>query len=171
MIQLMNSVTEFTGVPIKSQKLICQGKNLTSCNIDTDSLNNLRVVHGSKIMVLGRKEDPEGDEAFKKIADIERKSFEISQKFIEIQNQVRDIENGHLPREHHLQALKDLEKKCKMCSESWMKTLETLDGIELNPDQSMAKNKRKAVANSTNANMDAAEEVIQKIYQLRTKIC
>ena len=55
-----------------------------------------------------------------------------------------------------------------MCSESWMKILVTLDGIELNPDQSMAKNKRKAVANSINANMDAAEEVIQKIYQLRT---
>ena len=112
-------------------------------------------------------DEGDGDEAFKKIADIERKSFEISQKFTEIQNQVWDLENGHLPREHHLQALKDLEKKCKMCSESWMKILVTLDGIELNPDQSMAKNKRKAVANSTNTNMDAAEEVIQKIYQLR----
>ena len=118
-------------------------------------------------------DEGDGDEAFKKIADIERKSFEISQKFIEIQNQVFlyfSTEFG-LPREHHLQALKDLEKKCKMCSESWMKILVTLDGIELNPDQSMAKNKRKAVANSTNANMDAAEEVIQKINQLRTKIC
>ena len=47
-------------------------------------------------------DEGDGDEAFKKIADIERKSFEISQKFIEIQNQVWDIENGHLPREHHL---------------------------------------------------------------------
>ena len=118
-------------------------------------------------MVLGRKEDPESDEAMKKIVDIEKKSFEVYHKFTEIQNQLRDIEMGHLPREHHEQALKDLEKRCKMCSESWMKTLETLDGIELNPDQSMAKNKRKAVVVSTNANMDKADEVIQRITVLR----
>ena len=48
-----------------------------------------------------------------------------------------------------------------------MKTLETLDGIELNPDQSMAKNKRKAVVVSTNSNMDKADEVIQRITVLR----
>ena len=163
----MNSISDLTGVPIKSQKLICQGRNLTSNNIEVDTLNDLGVFQGSKVMVLGRKEDPEADEAFKKITDIEKKSFDISQKFAEIQNQLKDIENGHLAKHHHEQALKDLEKKCKICSESWMKTLETLDGIQLNADQTMAKNKRKAVVNSTNANMDKADEVIKKINQLR----
>ena len=163
----METVSELYSVPSKFQKLICQGRNLTTGNIETDTLQDLKVTSGSKVMVLGRKEDPESDEVMKKIVDIEKKSFEVYHKFTEIQNQLRDIEMGHLPREHHEQALKDLEKRCKMCSESWMKTLETLDGIELNPDQSMAKNKRKAVVVSTNSNMDKADEVIQRITVLR----
>lgn len=116
----------------------------------------------------GRKSDPEKDENYQKIVAIEKRSLEIMQKFIEVSNQVEDIEKGHLAKEHHEQALKDLEKKSKTCSESWMRALESLDGISLNEEQTLAKSKRKSVVNSTNAHMDKAEEILQRIKKLRS---
>ena len=84
--------------------------------------------------------------------------------------QVHDIENGHLPREHHEQALRDLEKRAKSCSESWMKVLESLDSTHLEESQTLAKSKRKSVVNVTNSSLDKVDEVLTKIRNLKDKI-
>ena len=81
---LMVKVEELTGVPQSGQKLICQGQTLTSADPDNTYLHLHKLVQGSKVMVLGRKVDPENDAAYKKIVDIEKHTLEIAQKFIEV---------------------------------------------------------------------------------------
>ena len=74
-----------------------------------------------------------------------------------------------MPKVHQEQALKDLEKRSKSCSEAWMKILESLDSIQLEESQTLARSKRKSIVNSTNANMDGADEIIHRIKNLRDK--
>ena len=40
--------------------------------------------HGSKVMVLGRKVSPENDQTFQKIVEIEKRTLDTTQKFIEV---------------------------------------------------------------------------------------
>lgn len=164
---LLQTVEELSGIPQSGQKLICQGQTLTAHPPDETHLHQLKLVNGSKIMVLGRKSDPEQDESYKKIVDIEKKTLEVMEKFVAISDQVQDIENGHLAKEHHGQALKDLERKCKSCSEAWMKILESLDGIQLDEGQTLARNKRKSVVNLTNAHLDRADDVLTRIGKIK----
>ncbi len=166
---LLGFSEDLTGVPAASQKLISNAKTLTSPEPDKITLSELKIKTGAKIMVLGRKFDPEKDEAYQKILAIEKRSFEISQKLAEAAQQVQDIENGHLPREHHAEALRGLNKRCKGCAEEWMRVLETLDGTQLEESQSMAKSKRKSLVNNTNANLDRADELVQRIEDLLSK--
>ena len=118
-------------------------------------------------MVLGRKVSPENDPSFQKIVEIEKRTLDTAQKFIEISNQVQDIENGHLPKIHIDKALKDLEKRSKTCSEAWMKVLTDLDSIQLDESQTLARPKRKSIVDSTNANMDRADEILRRIKNLK----
>ena len=51
-----------------------------------------------------------------------------------------------------------------------MRSLENLDGIQLEEAQSMAKSKRKSVVNSANSHMDQADDMIQRIKTLQSKL-
>ena len=119
-------------------------------------------------MVLGRKTDPEKDESYQKIVAIEKNILEVAQKFVDISKQVQEI--THLPKEHHETALSDLEKRSKACSEQWIHSLESLDGIQLDDSQTMSKSKRKFVVNCANSYLDQADELIQQIKTLQSKV-
>ena len=43
-----------------------------------------KLSHGSKVMVLGRKVSPENDQNFQKMVEIEKRTLDTSQKFIEV---------------------------------------------------------------------------------------
>ena len=82
---LMLKVEEMTGIPSAGQKLICQAKTLTAGHDhEKTTLRDLRLTNGSKIMVLGRKFDPELDEAYLKIQAIEKTTLNTTQKFNEV---------------------------------------------------------------------------------------
>ena len=81
---LMSKVEEITGIPSAGQKLICQAKTLTVNNPELTTLKDLNLVNGSKVMVLGRKFDPEQDESYKQILAIEKRTLDIMQKFAEV---------------------------------------------------------------------------------------
>ena len=88
-------------------------------------------------------------DSYPKIVDIEKNISEVAQKFVDISKQVQEI--THLPKEHHESALRDLEKRSKACSEQWMHSLESLDGIQLDDTQTLSKSKRKSVADCANS--------------------
>jgi hypothetical protein len=121
---------------------------------------------------LKRKVSPENDQTFQTIVEIEKRTLDITQKFIEIRNQVENIEIVlcHLPNiQAKDQALKDLEKRSKTCSEAWMKILTDLDLIQLDESQTLVRSKRKSIVNLTNANMDRANEILKQIKNLKEK--
>jgi len=166
--ELMKQVEEITEIPFSGQKLICQAKTLTSNDPYKTSLASCNLITGSKVMVLGRKTDPEKDESYQKIVAIEKNIMDMAQKFVDISKQVQEI--THLPKEHHESALRDLEKRSKACSEQWMRSLESLDGIQLDDAQTLSKSKRKSVVNCANSYMDQADELIQQIKTLQSKV-
>ncbi len=61
------------------------------------------MANNSKVMVLGKRYDPEADEAYRKVLEVERRSLEISKRLEEAAREVRDIEDGYLAKEHHAQ--------------------------------------------------------------------
>ena len=107
-------------------------------------------------------------ESYQKIVAIEKNIMDMAQKFVDISKQVQEI--THLPKEHHESALRDLEKRSKACSEQWMHSLESLDGIQLDDTQTLSKSKRKSVVNCANSYMDQADELIQQIKTLQSRV-
>ena len=107
-------------------------------------------------------------DSYQKIVAIEENIEEVAQKFVGISKQVHEI--THLPKEHHESALRDLEKRSKACSEQWMRSLESLDGIQLDDTQTLSKSKRKSVVNCANSYMDQADELIQQIKTLQSRV-
>ena len=164
----MKQVEEITEIPFSGQKLICQAKTLTSNDPYKTSLASCNLITGSKVMVLGRKTDPEKDESYQKIVATVKNILALAQKFSDISKQVQEI--THLPKEHHESALRDLEKRSKACSEQWMRSLESLDGIQLDDTQTLSKSKRKSVVNCANSYMDQADELIQQIKTLQSRV-
>jgi len=164
--ELMKQVEEITEIPFSGQKLICQAKTLTSNDPYKTSLASCNLITGSKVMVLGRKNDPEKDESYQKIVAIEKNILDMAQKFVDISKQVQEI--THLPKEHHENALRDLEKRSKVCSEQWKCSLESLSGIQLDEKtQAMSKSKCKSVVNCANIQIKQANVLIQKIKNLQ----
>lgn len=83
LIDLMKDIELMTGVPVGGQKLILNGKSLTSLDREK-SLDELRFKEGSKVMVLGKKFDPQSDELYKAIVAVQEKSFALAKKFAEV---------------------------------------------------------------------------------------
>lgn len=117
-------------------------------------------------MVLGKKFDPAGDEMYKKVQEIEKKSLDVEEKLSEVRSEVKDLESGHLPSEHHDEALRSLLKRCKGGTEEFMRQLETLDSLRFDEGQQDAKRKRKSVVDQINSRLDVNEEVQKKIERL-----
>lgn len=159
---LMGHVELMTGVPTSGQKLVLNGKALTSLD-PAKTLKECRVTNNCKVMVLGKRFDPQGDEIYKKVQEIEQKSVEVDGRLAEVRTEVRDIDLGYLAREHHEKALKSLLKRCKAGSEELMRLLETLDAMRFEEHQSEAKMKRKSVVNKVNAALDKNEDLQQTI--------
>ena len=105
-------------------------------------------------------------ESYQNIVAIEENILKQAKIFLDIFKEVQEI--TLLSKEHHEGALRDLEKRSKACSEQWMHSLESLDGIQL--DDNQTKSKRKSVVNCANSYLDQADELIQQIKTLQSKV-
>ena len=74
-----------------------------------------------------------------------------------------------MAKEHYSEALKGLSKRCKMCVEDFMISLEVLDGLQFEEHQNVAKSKKKSVIKTTNDHLDSADETLKRIEQLTPK--
>jgi len=166
--ELMEVVAKETDVPSARQKLILNGRALTSMDHEK-SLQECGVINFSKIMVLGKRYDPEEDELYKQIENVEKKSLEIDAKLAEVEVEFRDIENGHLAEEHHEKALKGLLKRCRSGTEEFMRLLEKLDAMRFDEHQSESKNKRKRVVDQVNKWLDKNDTLLTKIEEVFEK--
>ena len=88
---------------------------------------------------------------------------------LKVAKEVKDIEDGFLPKEHHNEALKSLTKRCKICTEEFMSSLETLDGLQFEEHQNIPKSKRKSVIKEANTHLDTADEILKNIEAQTSK--
>ena len=159
---LLSMIEELTHVPVNGQKLIVNGKALTSSDHDK-KISDCRISPASKVMLLGRRYDANSDEVYQKVLEVEQKSLEVAKRFQSIADEVEGVEKGFLPKEHHSEALKGLNRRAKGCSEEFMRCLEALDTLRFEDHQSMAKNKRKSVANTINSRLDQLDAMTERI--------
>ena len=116
------------------------------------------------------------NERYQKIVAIEMNNLEMAQKFVDISKQVQEITSLFAACTHlnivkpDETALRDLEKRSKACSEQWMRSLESLDDIQLDNTQTLSKAKRKSVVNCAHFYMDQADALIQQIKKLQPKL-
>jgi len=161
---LGEKILELTGVPISGQKLICSGRQLTKDMAVTLAEAGLKT--GSKVMILGKKYDPEQEESYKEILELEKKCKNVERKMLEVSDEIEGISKGHLDKKLHTEALKNIEKKVRNSNEELLKLLESLDGINLTEDQKECKIKRKSVATNMNKAMDKTDDILEKLCSL-----
>jgi hypothetical protein len=163
--ELLKVVEEVTGVPTSGQKLVLGGRALTSLDHNR-SLRDVGVVQFAKVMVLGKRYDPEADDQYRQIQEVERKTMEIDARLAEVSKECADIEAGYLAKEHHEKALKGLVKRCRTGTEEFMRLLERLDAMQFEERQTEARHRRKLVADRLNGWLDSTDEMQNKIEQM-----
>jgi len=159
---------KLTKIPAQGQKLIINGKALTTLD-DTKIITDCRIQDGTKVMVLGKKYDIDADVMYQKIIKVEENIVNIQKKLVEVTKEVKDIEDGFLPKDHHCEALKGLTKRCNACVEEFMGCLEALDELQFEEHQSIAKSKRKSVVKEANHQLDIADETLKRIEAKTSK--
>ena len=80
---LMEEAEKITGVPSSSQKLIINGRALTSLD-HPKPISECRIQDGSKIMVLGKKYDPSTDLMYQEVIKVEQRIIENQKKLSEV---------------------------------------------------------------------------------------
>ena len=103
-------------------------------------------------------------ENYQKIVVIEENILKQAKIFVDIFKQVQEI--TLLPKEQHETVLRDLEKQSKVCSEQWMRSLESLDGIQI--DDNLSKSKRKSVIDCAKSYMGKNSSKIYDYFSLNT---
>ena len=80
---VMQEAEKLTGVPACSQKLIINGKALTSLDHDK-VMTDCRIQDGTKVMVLGKKYDVDSDKMYQEILKVEQNIIQTQKKLSEV---------------------------------------------------------------------------------------
>ena len=81
--EVMTEAEKLTGVPASSQKLIINGKALTSLDYKK-LIGDCRIQDGTKVMVLGKKYDIEADKMYQDVVKVEQKIADTQKKMTEV---------------------------------------------------------------------------------------
>jgi BCL2-associated athanogene 1 len=168
--ELARRLAELTGVPVAGQRLILSGRQLNGAPgwLEQDVVE-AGVKNGSKIMLLGKKYDPEQEAGYKAVKEVEHRSGAVEMKIAKIVNDIDGISKGHLAAKLEPEALTKLKKRCNLLNEEALKLLESLDAICLAEEQLEARVKRKAVVSRINKVMDETDRQLQAIAEMSSK--
>ncbi|XP_032243262.2 BAG family molecular chaperone regulator 1 [Nematostella vectensis] len=145
---------QVTQVPQCSQKLIFKGKSLTNRN---QTLESLGIKKGSRIMVLGKKYDPEADDNMKAIRSVEQQVGELKSRLDQLNAELDGISKGFLESDLIGPAVTKVHKQIKGLTEALMKELLTLDSLSLDSSSQGIKGKRKTVVTRIQTIIDQAD--------------
>ncbi|XP_023326224.1 BAG family molecular chaperone regulator 1 isoform X2 [Eurytemora carolleeae] len=150
--ELFTKLNSETGVPIKSMRIIFNGKQISKDS--TQTISQSGICSGSKIMLLGKKYDP-------------AQALLVETKYIKLLDELDGVVKGHLDKTLQPEALKSMEKRSKGVNEELQRILENLDSVSILEDQTEIRNKRKSVVSQVSKIMDQNEDYINKINQYR----
>jgi hypothetical protein len=163
---LIDAAEEATGVPKRNQKLILNGRTLTTLD-HSRTLAECKLTNGCKVMVLGKRHDPLSDDAVRKVIELERDHDACEARLKAVQTELTDVANGFVVNEdHHRGALQGLHKRCLRGHEDMMRRLLALDAMPIEEVHVEARTKKKACVDRINRNLDKYDELKEKIETL-----
>uniref|UniRef100_A0A8C2BXF8 BAG family molecular chaperone regulator 1 n=1 Tax=Cyprinus carpio TaxID=7962 RepID=A0A8C2BXF8_CYPCA len=164
---LCEALTEATGVPIPSQKVIFKGKSLKEME---EPLSSFGIKQGCKLMMIGKRNTPEEEAGLKKLKDIE-KSVEQTVKTLEkVDGELAGLKNGFLAKELQAEALNKLDHRVKVAAEQFMKILEEIDGMNLPESLSDWRMKKKGLVKTVQGFLAQCDKIEAGISDHLAKI-
>ncbi|KAM4605395.1 BAG family molecular chaperone regulator 1 [Polymixia lowei] len=139
---LADALTQVTGVPAPSQKLIFKGKSLKDME---ESLSSFGIKQGCKLMMIGKRNSPEEEAELKKLKDIEKSVEQTAKKLEKVDGELTGLKNGFLAKDLQAEALGKLDHRVKVASEQFMKILEQIDSMIVPETFSDCKMKKKGL--------------------------
>ncbi|XP_069177084.1 BAG family molecular chaperone regulator 1 isoform X2 [Procambarus clarkii] len=164
--ELANKIDEVTRIPHSNQKIIFKGRNLADHDI---TLATYGISSGTKVMVLGKKFDPEEDANFQAVVQIDHSCTRVERTLFDIIPQVDGISGGYLESRLCGETLGRLRKQLLAVNEEFMRLLEQLDSICFEETQTPARQKRKSVVKRIQQLMEKSDQLHENINQLRLK--
>ncbi|XP_038626221.1 BAG family molecular chaperone regulator 1, partial [Tachyglossus aculeatus] len=160
-------VQKATGVPLPFQKLIYKGKSLKEME---RTLSSLGVKHGSRVMLIGKRNSPEEEAELKKLKDLEKSLEQIANKLENINKELSGIQRGFLAKDLKAEALGKLSKRIKGTMEQFMEVLEQVDSLTLPETFSDCRLKRKGLVQKVQAFLAQCDTVERNIDQEMEKL-
>ncbi|XP_019733509.1 BAG family molecular chaperone regulator 1 isoform X1 [Hippocampus comes] len=139
---LSDCLTQLTGVPQASQKIIFKGKSLKDME---QTLSSYGISDGCKLMMIGKRNSPEEEAELKKLKDIEKSVEQMAKKLEKVDGELTGLKNGFLAKDLQADALGKLDHRVKVAAEQFMKILEQIDALSVPENFNDCRHKKKGL--------------------------
>lgn len=165
---LVKKINEVTEIPPANQKILYKGKTL---NKDLDVfLTDTGLTDNAKVMLLGKRPDPVDDKEMGKLHNIEQSLKKEEEKLSEITYELDGIHRGFLEDSLKRPALQKSRKRIAHSTEQYMKLLEALDGLNLDPSNSGGRAKRKSLVDRIHTLLDRCDGLAKGIDDMLARL-
>lgn len=164
---LSEALTEATGVPSASQKIIFKGKSLKEME---ESLFSFGIKQGSKLMMIGKRNSPEEEAELKKLKDIEKSVEQTAKKLEKVDGELTGLKNGFLAKDLQAEALNKLDHRVKVAAEQFMKILEQIDALSVPENFSDCRMKKKGLVKTVQGFLAQCDKIEAGISDHLAKI-
>ncbi|VDO44015.1 unnamed protein product [Onchocerca flexuosa] len=128
---LKQRVCSLCSIDPTALKIVHRGRILMGDNSTPLSAFNFK--ENDKLLVLGRPPTRETDVGWKLLVDFERKhTVNVSEIYAKNENDLTQLEKNFLKDPERQGYIKGMDKRLKGYAENCMKLLETLDGLQIN---------------------------------------
>ncbi|XP_030844916.1 BAG family molecular chaperone regulator 1-like isoform X1 [Strongylocentrotus purpuratus] len=155
---------ELTAVPVGGQKIINRGKTLMNHDLNVTEAG---IRNGSKLMLIGKKFNPEEDENYKQIVEARKKIDSLAKKQSGISEELSGVEKGYLHKELESNSLSSLGKRLAACHEEYVRLLEKLDALDLGVCNQSIRMKRRSVIKEIQSQLDTNDSISTTIDKLQ----
>ncbi|KAK6730140.1 hypothetical protein RB195_006915 [Necator americanus] len=174
--QLKQRISEEANIDASCMKIIHRGKTISGTN--DLSLLDLNIKENDKLLIMGKvsmamKDDP----GFSALVSYEQTNLLPLQKVYEdIDRDFTSMELNYLDVEKSLKMAKKMEKRLLRFTETCMKHLEALDGLningELTTEQQALRNreKRKSLVDGINSLLNGNDKQVRRLEEYRKKL-
>ncbi|KAI4903517.1 hypothetical protein NFI96_027568 [Prochilodus magdalenae] len=164
---LSEALTEATGVPAPSQKIIFKGKSLKDMD---ESLSSFGIKQGCKLMMIGKRNSPEEEAELKKLKDIEKSVEQTAKKLEKVDGELTGLKNGFLAKDLQAEALNKLDQRVKVAAEQFMKILEQIDAMSVPENFSDCRMKKKGLVKAVQGFLAQCDKIEAGISDHLAKI-
>lgn len=159
---LITHIENLTQLPRYQLKIIFRGKTILD---DMGTLIDLKFPQvGGKLMIVGRKMNPEEDAIMKKLTEMMKTSKKYNAEVLDqIETYEKSVLQNHLPKDLHEECYKNVVKRLRYCAEQQIRSLETLDAMTIKADFNDAKRLKKSTTRQIQAWLDEADKQLSDI--------